>query len=36
VPRAHMSYLLDASLEKARARNFEYPLEFLRTNRRFI
>jgi thymidylate kinase len=34
VPRPHISYLLDASPEKARARKPEYPLEFLRTNRR--
>jgi thymidylate kinase len=34
VPRPHISYLLDTSPEKARARKPEYPLEFLRTNRR--
>jgi len=33
VPRPHISFLLDASPEKARARKIEYPLEFLRTNR---
>jgi hypothetical protein len=33
VPRPHISYLLDVSPEKARARKPEYPLEFLRTNR---
>jgi len=33
VPRPHISYLLDASPEKARARKPEYPLEFIRTNR---
>lgn len=33
VPRPHISYLLDANPEKARARKPEYPLEFLRTNR---
>jgi thymidylate kinase len=33
VPRPDISYLLDASPEKARARKPEYPLEFLRTNR---
>jgi len=33
VPRPHISYFLDASPEKARARKPEYPLEFLRTNR---
>lgn len=32
-PRPHISYLLDASPEKARARKPEYALEFLRTNR---
>lgn len=32
-PRPHISYLLDASPEKARTRKPEYPLEFLRTNR---
>jgi thymidylate kinase len=34
VPRPHISYLLDANPEKARARKPEYPLEFLHTNRR--
>ena len=33
VPRPHISYLLDADPEAARARKPEYPLEFLYTNR---
>jgi thymidylate kinase len=33
VPRPHISFLLDANPEKARARKPEYPLEFLYTNR---
>jgi thymidylate kinase len=34
VPRPHISYLLDADPEQARARKPEYPLEFLHTNRK--
>jgi thymidylate kinase len=34
VPRPNISFLLDASPEKARARKPEYPLEFLRINRK--
>lgn len=34
VPRPHISYLLDAAPEQARARKPEYPLEFLHTNRK--
>jgi thymidylate kinase len=34
VPRPDISYLLDASPEKARARKPEYPIEFLHTNRK--
>ncbi|MGA2888868.1 MAG: thymidylate kinase [Terracidiphilus sp.] len=34
VPRPHISFLLDADPVKARARKPEYPIEFLRTNRR--
>jgi thymidylate kinase len=34
VPRPDISYLLDASPEKARERKPEYPLEFLHTNRK--
>jgi thymidylate kinase len=34
VPRPDISYLLDADPEKARARKPEYPLEFLRANRK--
>jgi thymidylate kinase len=33
VPRPHISYLLDADPDQARARKPEYPLEFLRVNR---
>ena len=33
VPRPHISYLLDAEPEAARARKPEYPLEFLHANR---
>ena len=33
VPRPHISYLLDADPEKARARKPEYPIEFLHINR---
>jgi len=33
VPRPHISYLLDADPEQARARKPEYPLDFVRSNR---
>jgi thymidylate kinase len=33
VPRPHVSYLLDANPEEARARKPEYPLDFIRDNR---
>ncbi len=33
VPRPHVSYLLDADPEQARARKPEYPLDFVRSNR---
>src|ERR1700739_2694899 len=33
VPRPHISYLLDADPDQARARKPEYPLEFLHANR---
>ncbi len=33
VPRPHLSFLLDADPEQARARKPEYPIEFLRSNR---